>query len=89
MVSSNGNVKILRLLLERSMTDFRINPAVNQNEPLIKACEKGHTGIVKLLLNHSNHDPRINPGCLDNKPLKLASIYDHLKYRKIINKFLS
>jgi ankyrin repeat protein len=52
-VSAKGNTEIVELLLK----DPRVDPTVNDNEPLKSAVKLGHYDIIKLLLN----DPRVNP----------------------------
>jgi ankyrin repeat protein len=82
-IAANGPVTSLRLLLE----DSRIDPSVDDNEPLIQACQVGESPeCVALLLSH----PSVNPNARNslafqyaqNNPKIMKAILDSKRTRQ-------
>jgi hypothetical protein len=48
-----NSAEVVKLLL----TDPRVDPSFNENEPIYNASSNGHLSIVKMLVN----DTRVNP----------------------------
>lgn len=63
-----GLFGLRQLLTTPSLSDTRVNPAVNNNYPLFLACEGGHTKIVQALLKC----PTVSPASLTNKAFIVA-----------------
>lgn len=73
-----GNIAMAKLFLNHSTTDtkeeIRVNPAVNNNDCLIKACDSGYTEIVKMLLQTEKVDAYAD----GDMPLEVASEKGHM-----------
>ncbi|MEM3858015.1 MAG: ankyrin repeat domain-containing protein [Candidatus Micrarchaeaceae archaeon] len=72
---SNGHYEIAKTLL-----NYNINPASNDQQALISASKNGHIDVVKLLLSL----PEIDPSKQDQSALNMASIYGHYDVVKIL-----
>ena len=69
MTELNGNVELLKLLLERG-----VDPSANDNNAILNASKNGHLAVVERLLM----DPRVNPSADDNYAIRCASYNGHI-----------
>jgi ankyrin repeat protein len=67
MASSYGSTECVEILLQ----DPRIDPAVEDNQPFLRACQYNKLETVKVLLN----DPRVDPS--DNSNAALATAVEN------------
>ena len=72
----NGNIEIIKFLIE----DSRVDPSVRDNLSIIWASINGHLEVVKLLLQ----DPRVDPSARNNESIIWASNYGHLEIVRLL-----
>jgi len=69
-VVDRGLSEYVKIILNDKRKNHQINPAINNNDAIIRASTLGYVGVVKELLK----DSRVDPSAINNKAIRLASM---------------